>query len=130
MKRESEFERVHAWRAPSRPGSGARGQSRFYGVIMGKASNTNLLPRGRARDLKVGLGTELRRRRLAANLSQDEVSGPLSRAYLSQVECGRTMPSLAALIVLSEMLGTSADEILRGVNVALNSEYSPRHENR
>jgi transcriptional regulator with XRE-family HTH domain len=97
---------------------------------MGKASNTNLLPRGRARDLKVGLGTELRRRRLAANLSQDEVSGPLSRAYLSQVECGRTMPSLAALIVLSEMLGTSADEILRGVNVALNSEYSPRHENR
>jgi transcriptional regulator with XRE-family HTH domain len=97
---------------------------------MGKASNTNLLPRGRARDLKVGLGTELRRRRLAANLSQDEVSGPLSRAYLSQVECGRTMPSLAALIVLSEKLGTSADEILRGVNVALNSEYSPRHENR
>jgi transcriptional regulator with XRE-family HTH domain len=88
---------------------------------MGKASITNLLPLGRA---------ELRRRRLAANMSQDAVSGPLTRAYLSQVESGRTMPSLAALIVLAEQLGTSADEILRGVNIALNSEYSPRHENR
>jgi transcriptional regulator with XRE-family HTH domain len=97
---------------------------------MGKASITNLLPRGRAHDLQLGLGNELRRRRLAANLSQDQVSGPLTRAYLSQVERGQTMPSIAALIVLSEQLGTSADEILRGVNVALNSEYSPRHENR
>jgi hypothetical protein len=40
------------------------------------------------------------------------------------------MPSLAALIVLSEQLGTSADEILRKVNVTLNQEYSPRHEDR
>jgi transcriptional regulator with XRE-family HTH domain len=96
---------------------------------MGRASITNLLPRGRARELRLGLGSELRRRRLAANLSQDTVSGPLTRAYLSQVESGRTMPSLAALIVLAERLGTSADEILRGVNITLNSEYSPRHEN-
>jgi len=97
---------------------------------MGKASITNLLPRGRAHDVQVGLGSELRRRRLAAKLSQDQVSGPLTRAYLSQVECGHTMPSLAALIVLAEQLGTSADEILRGVNSALNSEYCARHENR
>ena len=97
---------------------------------MGKASITNLLPKGRARDVRLGLGSELRRRRLAANMSQDEVSGPLTRAYLSQVECGRTMPSLAALIVLAEKLGTSADEVLRGVNIPLSSEYSPRHENR
>jgi hypothetical protein len=40
------------------------------------------------------------------------------------------MPSLAALIVLAEQLGTSADEILRGVNIALNSEYSRERENR
>ena len=97
---------------------------------MGKASITNLLPKGRAREFRLSLGLELRRRRLAANMSQDEVSGPLTRAYLSQVECGRTMPSLAALIVLAEKLGTSADEVLRGVNIPLNSEYSPRHENR
>jgi transcriptional regulator with XRE-family HTH domain len=97
---------------------------------MGKASITNLLPRGRAREFRLSLGSELRRRRLAAKMSQDEVSGPLTRAYLSQVECGRTMPSLAALIVLAEKLGTSADEVLRGVNIPLNSEYSPRHENR
>jgi len=97
---------------------------------MGKASITNLLPLGRDQDVRRGLGRELRRRRLAAKLSQDQASGPLTRAYLSQVESGRTMPSLAALIVLAEQLGTSADEVLRGVNIALNSEYSPRHENR
>ena len=97
---------------------------------MGKASITNLLPRGRAHDLRLGLGSELRRQRLAAHLSQDQASGPLTRAYLSQVERGQTMPSLAALIVLAEQLGTSADEVLRRVNVTLNSEYSPGHENR
>jgi transcriptional regulator with XRE-family HTH domain len=96
---------------------------------VGKASITNLLPRGRADALQRGLGLELRRLRLAANLSQDQASGPLTRAYLSQVEHGQTMPSLAALIVLAEQLGTSADEILRGVNGALNSEYSRPHEN-
>jgi hypothetical protein len=105
----------------------ARADSKGY--VVGKASITNLLPMGRARDLQVGLGSELRRRRLAANLSQDQASGPLTRAYLSGVESGRTMPSLAALVVLADQLGTSADEILRGVNMALNSEYSRGREN-
>ena len=95
---------------------------------MGKASITNLLPGGRDRRFRQGLGVELRRRRIAAQLSQGEVSRPLTRGFVSQIERGRTMPSLPALIVISERLGTSADEVLRSVNRALNSEYAVRHE--
>jgi len=95
---------------------------------VGKASITNLLPDGRDRRLRASLGVELKRRRLAARLSQDAVSAPLTRGFVSQVERGRTMPSLPALIVMSERLGTSADEVLRAVNRALNSEYAVGHE--
>jgi transcriptional regulator with XRE-family HTH domain len=96
---------------------------------MGKASITNLLPDGRARRFSAGLGRELRRRRIAARLSQDELSPPLTRGFISQVELGRTMPSLPALIVIAERLGTSADEVLRSVNRTLSSEYASGHEN-
>ncbi len=96
---------------------------------MGKASITNLLPDGRARLVREGIGDELRRRRLAAHLSQDEVSAPLTRGYVSQVERGLTMPSLPALMVLAEHLGTSADEVLREVNRTLSEEYACGHAN-
>lgn len=95
---------------------------------MGKASITNLLSADRAARLRSGLGLELRRRRLEAHLSQAKMSAPLTRAYISQVEAGRTLPSLPALIVLAERLGTSADEILKSVNRTLNVEYPDRHE--
>jgi transcriptional regulator with XRE-family HTH domain len=95
---------------------------------MGKASITNLLPDERAQRLRSRLGSELKRRRLEAHLSQVEVSAPMTRAYISQLETGRTMPSLAALIVLAERLGTSADEILKSVNQTLSVEYADAHE--
>lgn len=97
---------------------------------MGKASITNLLPPDRARNLRFSLGSEVRRRRLAAHLSQVQLSAPLTRAYISHVESGRTLPSLPALIVLAERLGTSADEILKSVNQTLNVEYPDGHEDR
>ena len=97
---------------------------------MGKASITNLLPDDRASRLRHSLGNELRRRRLAANLSQEKVSSGLTRAFISQVESGRTLPSLPTLIVLAETLGTSADEILKSVNQALSVEYPVGHEDR
>jgi transcriptional regulator with XRE-family HTH domain len=96
---------------------------------VGKASITNLLPGGRAGQFSQSLGSELRRRRIAARLSQDEMSRPLTRAFISQVESGRSMPSLPALIVMSERLGTSADEVLKAVNQALSSEYPVAHAN-
>ena len=80
--------------------------------------------------LRASIGLELRRRRLEANLSQANVSAPLTRAYISQVESGRILPSIPALIVLAERLGTSADEILRSVNRTLSLEYPDAHEDR
>jgi transcriptional regulator with XRE-family HTH domain len=97
---------------------------------MGKASITNLLPAGRAMRLQSSLGKEVRRLRLEANLSQASLSAPMTRAFVSQLESGRTLPSLAALIVLAERLGTSADEILKSVNQTLNLEYPVAHEDR
>lgn len=97
---------------------------------MGKASITNLLSVDRATRLRSSLGSELRRRRLAAHLSQGEMSAPMTRAYISQLESGRTLPSLPALIVLAERLGTSADEILKSVNQTLSVEYPDAHEDR
>jgi transcriptional regulator with XRE-family HTH domain len=76
------------------------------------------------------LGSELRRRRIAARLSQGDVSPPLTRSYVSQVEHGRVLPSIPALMVMAEKLGTSADEVLRSVNRTLSSEYAARHEDR
>jgi transcriptional regulator with XRE-family HTH domain len=97
---------------------------------MGKASITNLLAPDRAQNLRSSLGSEVRRRRLAAHLSQVELSAPLTRAYISQVESGRTLPSLPALILLAERLGTSAHEILESVNQTLSVEYPDGHEDR
>jgi transcriptional regulator with XRE-family HTH domain len=97
---------------------------------MGKASITNLLPDERASRLRIGLGIEIRRRRLEAHLSQSGMSSGLSRAFISQLESGRALPSLPALIVLAERLGTSADEILKSVNQALSVEYPVGHEDR
>jgi transcriptional regulator with XRE-family HTH domain len=74
------------------------------------------------------LGMEIRRRRLAAHMSQEAVSAPLTRGYVSQVERGQTMPSLPALIVIAEHLGTSADVVLRAVNRPLSEEYAVGHE--
>ena len=97
---------------------------------MGKASITKLLTPERAEHFRSSLGSEVRRRRLAAHLSQVALSSPLTRAYISQVESGRTLPSLPALIVLAERLGTSADEILKSVNQTLSVEYPDAHEDR
>jgi transcriptional regulator with XRE-family HTH domain len=58
------------------------------------------------------------------------VSPPLTRSYVSQVEHGRVLPSIPALMVMAEKLGTSADEVLRSVNRTLSSEYAARHEDR
>jgi len=97
---------------------------------VGKASITNLLPGERGSRLRSSLGLEIRRRRLEAKLSQASMGIPLTRAFISQVEAGRTLPSLPALIVLAERLGTSADEILKSVNQTLNVEYPDDHEDR
>lgn len=61
------------------------------------------------------LGGEIRRRRIALGLSQTSVGRPLSRAFMSSVECGRLTPSLPSLLMIAERLNTSGAAILAAV---------------
>jgi len=58
------------------------------------------------------LGRELRRLRLARGLAQQAVGSSFTRAYVSAVENGHIVPSLAGLILLSRKLGVSPGAVL------------------
>jgi transcriptional regulator with XRE-family HTH domain len=54
--------------------------------------------------LRRALGRQLRRLRTDRTLTQGELGAPLTRAYVSAVEAGRTVPSLPALQLMVERL--------------------------
>src|SRR4051794_24476962 len=70
------------------------------------------------------LGAEIRRRRLVIGLSQADLGRPFSRAYVSAVETGRCIPSLSALVLMAQRLGTTSGELLEQVNPALGRLYT------
>ena len=70
------------------------------------------------------LGAEIRRRRRALKLTQSELGWPLTRAFVSAVEHGRCLPSLAALALFAERLETSPAELLDPVKHQLASMYT------
>lgn len=49
-------------------------------------------------------------------MTQGEVGGPLSRAFVSAVENGRVVPSLAALSLMAQRLGVPPADVLGSVN--------------
>jgi transcriptional regulator with XRE-family HTH domain len=55
-------------------------------------------------ELRRALGRELRRLRTDRELTQGELGAPLTRAYVSAVEAGRTVPSLPALQLMVDRL--------------------------
>jgi transcriptional regulator with XRE-family HTH domain len=71
------------------------------------------------------LGAEIRRRRMAMGLSQDSVGKPLSRAFLSSVESGRSVPSLPSLLMIARRLNSTGAAILASVE----SELEERNAN-
>jgi transcriptional regulator with XRE-family HTH domain len=73
--------------------------------------------------LAVAIGQEIRRRRIAAGLSQAEVGGPFSRAFVSAVEHGHAVPSLASLVILADRLATDAATLLGSVNHGSTGVY-------
>jgi transcriptional regulator with XRE-family HTH domain len=82
---------------------------------------------GRRSDLGRAIGSELRRRRVAARLTQGSLGEPFSRAFVSAVERGHTIPSVAALAILTDRLGISLDEFFLGVKNDTTIAYNPRH---
>lgn len=55
--------------------------------------------------LAIELGRRIRAERQARGMSQAELGRPFTRAYVSQLESGQTLPSLPALLHIAEQLG-------------------------
>jgi transcriptional regulator with XRE-family HTH domain len=52
----------------------------------------------------------------------------MTRAFVSAVEHGHTVPSIASLALLTDRLGTRLDDFFRGVNDQMTSVYNGPHE--
>ena len=73
------------------------------------------------------LGAEIRRRRVALGLSQLQLAGPLSKAFVSLIEHGRVVPSLPSLVLLAHRLNTTPAALLLAVNLGWTEEYTDAH---
>ena len=77
---------------------------------MGRSSiSQHVAPGGRLSktldpELRRAVGRQLRRLRTDKALTQGELGAPLTRAYVSAVEAGRTVPSLPALQLMVDRL--------------------------
>ena len=61
-------------------------------------------------------------------MTQAALGAPLTRAFVSAVETGRTVPSLPALALLADRLGVALHDFFFGVNVQMTVLYNPGHE--
>ncbi len=95
---------------------------------MRTSSISKQLRAGTGTPLALAIGLELHRRRKARGLTQASLGEPLTRAFVSAVERGHTVPSIAALALLTDRLGARLDEFFTGVNEQMTRVYTPRHE--
>lgn len=63
--------------------------------------------------LRVRVGLVLRAARLARGLTQGELAGPYTAAFVSRVEHGDAIPSLGSLEVLAARLAMTLEEFFR-----------------
>lgn len=73
------------------------------------------------------LGAEIKRQRQAKGLTQTELGWPLTRAFVSSIEHGRCLPSLAALAHFADRLSVSPAELIEPVKHELAALYT-RHD--
>ena len=95
---------------------------------MGKSSIAKQRGWGPRSVTAVELGRRVRAWRLRRGMTQGELGRPLSRAYISALENGLTLPSLGTLLLLSERLGVTAGELIDGVNQGSNPSYTLAHD--
>ncbi len=87
-----------------------------YASLVRKSSIAKHLGWGPGSDFATTLGARVRKLRLERRMTQGQVGGPLSRAFISAVEHGRVVPSLAALNLMAQRMNVPVDELLPGVN--------------
>jgi transcriptional regulator with XRE-family HTH domain len=71
--------------------------------------------------VRAAVGGTLRRHRLARSMTQGTLGHPLTRAYVSSVESGRTVPSLPALRLMVLRLDMSLAEFFAEVDAQLST---------
>ena len=103
-------------RDPSLPGPPARaplpGPAHGRLPVVGKSSITILLDARPGTPFALALGATIRCRRLSADLSQEELGHPLTKGFVSQVERGRALPSIGALLLFANRLDVSPAALL------------------
>jgi transcriptional regulator with XRE-family HTH domain len=80
--------------------------------------------------LSLAIGREIRRHRRAQGLTQASLGAPLTRGFVSAVECGRTMPSIPALALLADRLEIPLDAFFSGVKINMTVLYNHGDERR
>jgi transcriptional regulator with XRE-family HTH domain len=83
---------------------------------------------GAGTSLALAIGRELHRLRTAHGLTQASLGEPLTRAFVSAVERGHTVPSIGALALLTDRLDTGLDDFFRGVKEQMTRVYTAAHE--
>ena len=95
---------------------------------MRTSSISKHLRAGTGTPLAVAIGRELHRRRTDRGLSQASLGEPLTRAFVSAVERGHTVPSIAALALLTDRLDTGLADFFSGVNEQMTAVYTAPHD--
>ncbi len=83
---------------------------------------------GAGSPLSIAIGRELRHRRVARAMTQASLGAPLTRAFVSAVEHGLTVPSIPALALLADRLDVPLDVFFAGVKTQMTVVYNPAHE--
>jgi transcriptional regulator with XRE-family HTH domain len=67
---------------------------------------------------------------MARGLTQASLGAPLTRAFVSAVESGKTVPSIAALALLADRLDVPLDAFFLAVKLDMTVVYNRHHERR
>lgn len=67
-------------------------------------------------ELKVQIGSNIREARKAAGLTQEALAEEMgvNKKHISNLECGKNCPSLAALMEINRICNVSCDQLLYG----------------
>jgi transcriptional regulator with XRE-family HTH domain len=100
---------------------------------MQKSSISKLPDRGADSPFARSLGQAIRERRRALGLTQSQLGHPLTKGFVSEVERGHSLPSLAALTFLADRLDVSVSALLEPVKPpvkeGLSAVYTAGDEN-
>jgi transcriptional regulator with XRE-family HTH domain len=85
---------------------------------------------GSPADLAGGLGRLIRARRTELGMTQRELGRPFTKGLVSEVERGRSLPSLGVLLLMAERLQVPVSYLLGEVKDGLSAVYTGAHESQ